>query len=554
MRLRNFSARRFCLRFAVAAALAVQVASAAPKAKTAPKDVNKGTAATAILTEQTISSAVGADKISNRTRHSLEEKYHGLLDNPKLKGDIKGPLLVALAVLHSFDSGIRYASQPLLAEAAVAWPELSKSPHAKSVWETLARNFGGRQVQEEVVLEEASRLLDNEALLNDPAFVFYRGVAHFHDGKFAEAVNLLNRVPLSSADYRRAKLIEAISFSQLDKLSEMQDALRMVVALDKTSAESDAGIPSDSVARLRELGVLTMARLMYEVGRFSEALAYYRSLDQRSRFFYDSLTEQGWAFFMAGYPNYALGANYAALSPFFEHNFNPDNNFLDSIISFWLCDFNISWNKLMRYIAHVKGEGDLLKALVARLSRQGDVDGALKAAKVVEDLLAGVSAANVGLGSRVAGMLKDDIVMQDTNAALALLLKVRMDYETRQDLPKGRERILNSLLAFETTLRRAFGRQARARMASLARDFDWTLTQARYLHLEILTARKDDLLGKERSVQGTEFHGQDEQFWELAKGADQKWKMDRNEYWFDELGHYVFDERSRCQNRSAPAK
>lgn len=502
------------------------------------------------LIEKSLDAALLADRLTNSTRFEMEEKFHRLLANPKLKDGLKGPFLAGLAVLHSYDSGIRYAALPLLAEAKKFWSDINKSTYSEKIWAVFAKNMSGREIQEEVILQEAARILDKPELQMDPAFVFHRGVAYFHDGHFAKAIPLLERVPISSADYRRAKLLEAISFSQENDLEKMVKALQIIISLDTTQAEKAAKIPSSTVVQLREMGVLTMARLMYELGRYPEALAYYRSLDRNSAFFYESLSEQAWAFFMAGYPNYAMGANYAVSSPFFDYQFNPDNYFLDSAVSFWMCDYSVAWNKLMRFIEHVRTEGDALKGLVTRLTRLPQNESFEKFAKVAEDIRTGVSAGNLGIGPRVAMQIKEDAVLNDTLAALERLLHIRMQFENSRAIPAGRERILSGLVTFETAMRRVLGRQVRSRLYASAKDFDWNLTQARYLHLEILTARKDDLLGKERSVKGTEFVGDESTFWELSKGAAHKWGMDRNEYWFDELGHYVFEERSRCETRT----
>ena len=86
-------------------------------------------------------------------------------------------------------------------------------------------------------------------------------------------------------------------------------------------------------------------------------------------------------------------------------------------------------------------------------------------------------------------------------------------------------------------------------------DFESSLAQARLLYLEILTAKKDRILGNDRSVQGQEFTGEERQFEEAVQSAEkQKWEQDKNEFWYDELGNYVFQLSSQCSTADKTSK
>ena len=72
----------------------------------------------------------------------------------------------------------------------------------------------------------------------------------------------------------------------------------------------------------------------------------YRMVNRDGTNFYDSLFEQSWAFFMGGYPMHALGALYAAESPFYTEVFNPEAPMLRSMVHYWLCRYDDSRNAL----------------------------------------------------------------------------------------------------------------------------------------------------------------------------------------------------------------
>jgi hypothetical protein len=47
-------------------------------------------------------------------------------------------------------------------------------------------------------------------------------------------------------------------------------------------------------------------------------------------------------------------------------------------------------------------------------------------------------------------------------------------------------------------------------------------------------------------VQGNEFTGDEKKFEDMEQELSRNWTQDKNEFWFDELGHYVFREKSKC--------
>jgi hypothetical protein len=110
------------------------------------------------------------------------------------------------------------------------------------------------------------------------------------------------------------------------------------------------------------------------------------------------------------------------------------------------------------------------------------------------------------------------------------------------------DRVLKSMGALEKDFRVHLGNRVKLTLTALGKDFEDSLAQARVLYLEILTAQKDKLLGGDRTVKGSEFQGDEKQFEDEIKSSEQqKWEQNKNEFWFDELGNYVFQVQNQCQ-------
>jgi tetratricopeptide (TPR) repeat protein len=465
------------------------------------------------------------------------------------RAETESTLYLSTAVFHSFEKGLRYAALPLVKGALLRKPSLVADKRIVNVWNILAENFSKRaSPRDEVTLVGLAALLDGPVLAasKDSRFAYYKGISLFARQKYEESLSVLASVGVDSHDYRRAKFSEGGNLVALGKTLEAVSAFQVVTSMDRTAAENDAGIGHEEVAFAREKAVLQLARIFYEAGRFEESLAYYRTLRQESPLFYESLSEQGWAFFMAGFPNRAMGAVYAAETPFFAHLFNPDIHFLDAAISYWLCDFGAANAKIAKFVKHTRNDGDSLRSLVLRFGNYGELEQLDKYARIAEDVQKGVSPQNIGLGKKVLATLVRSVGVGDYLEDLELLRDERLRFKTDKRYPQGKDRLDYALGEFEKIHRAAIGAQVKNRLHAMAQVMDKSLARLRLLHLEVLTAKKDNLVGKERTVQGNEFLAQEQEFVDEGQDVARNWRQDKSEYWFDELGHYVFREKSKC--------
>lgn len=489
-------------------------------------------------------------RLSPAKRHVYVENVHGRL-NAKQYTAAEEPIVYGiLSVLHASDSQSRYAAVGFVGDLKLKWPQFVLAEQTEALWRAYLNLFSSDSPADELALSQIAGLMKGFKAKSDrldAEFSFYHALSLNNEGKGAEALNELSQVPLDSENYRKAKFLEASLLLKQNRLDDAQDALQIIISLEQTPAEKRSRVQRSKVQRVRELAVLNMARILYEQKRFGESVAYYRSLNQDSNYFYESLAEQGWPFFMAGYPNRALGAAYAATSPFFTHYLNPDSYYLKAAVFYWMCQFDLAFQSVQEFIEHGRLEGDPLRNLVAQTNAMGRAQSLAKYAKILEDDNQGVSYQNIGIGPKTLAVLKAKPNLKKYVDSLEAVTNQRNRVARPEVFNNGRDRILTSLVQFEARLREALGEAVKIELNVLAGDFDKALTQVRLIHLEVLTARKDSILGKERTVQGAEFVGQEKEFMEMSTGRNQKWNQDKNEFWYDELGHYVFALNSQCK-------
>ena len=483
----------------------------------------------------------------------LAEQIDQLLAKGNLVNKVEGQLYALLALLHVKSDSTALASSPFLTKARLEWPELGTSAFAPEIWKHFKLRFAGGTPLEERLLSIAALALDGRAMMDageDPSYRYFTAVNLFEKKKQVEAFEHLQNVPAESVFYRRAKFLESILFVGQNRIEEARKALQIVVSMEPTSAEKNGGLSKHAIVRLRELAVLNLARLSYEEGEFLESLTYYRTLMHDSNFFFESLSEQAWPFFMAGYPNRAMGSLYAATSPFFQDRFNPDSYFLGGVIYYWMCQFDSAKKGLAKFVSHTRKEGDELKKKTNAWNTLQDGESLLRYASVFENARSGVSSTNLGIGPRTRASMLGDLPAQESYAALQEMVRRRLKMQSDLAQRPNVERVLKSMGALERDFRIHLGTRVKLTLSALGTDFEDSLAQARVLYLEILTAQKDRLLGGDRTVKGTEFVGEEKQFEEEVKNSEQqRWEQDKNEFWYDELGNYVFQIPSQCQTK-----
>lgn len=364
---------------------------------------------------------------------------------------------------------------------------------------------------------------------------WHAGLAALERGDATDAAVHFAAVNKKDNDYLRARYqLGVIAYSS--KRPDDAEAIFKEILDAKPAPSPD----------LEDLAKLALGRLWYERKKFQSAAAIYRTVSRDGATFPVALFEQSWAFFMAGFPNHALGALHGVESPFFEDRFNPESTLLRSVILYWMCLYRDSEQALGEFIARHSGPMDQLGNFLAR---QQLTTGS--AWELLENLDAGVSGESLGIPRNVLltaansdRMIAVRTAIKQVTRELKMVEDGKLGDGSRFEVPAAS--ILRQHLQ---GLRAEAGKKYIAALTELGRQYDELRAQADFLYVELLTSEKDLILGKEHLV-SDKFTGHANQGKRPAGWGKRvlAWAPDnKHEYWWDEVGFYIDPARPACK-------
>lgn len=526
-------------------ATAVTSPSAAPK-RQSPQDAGKAKSDT--LLERAWS--LRKQNISKKL--AFIENIQKELNQQKQPAGMRSRLQLAMALVLVTEEETRWAAVDLIQQSAQAEAlQISKNAVGQ-IWKEFKVQMQGESNLERRALASVALALSTAgAGAPDDAFSYSFSVALINQGKKKEALAALEKIDPSSKFYRSAKLQEGLLFAELGQTDKAKAALDIVMLLEETEAERAVSDHEKKMIDAKERAVLNLARLSFEKGEFKDALSLYRSIDTESPLFYESLREQGWAFFMAGHPNRALGAVHGATSPHFNQQFQPDQYFLQAAVNYWLCDFPAARRGLQAFVAHTSSEAQMLKQWQESSSTANEnapEEDLEKAFKVVEGLSQGVTHSNNLLGPRSLQSLGRRKSIIEGLADLEKLRSARKNILSFSWPLQSKNMLMESFLRLEKEEKDNVAKIALSQIRTMSREYERTLAQMRLIHIEVMTAEKDKLTQSDRSSQGQEYVGMEKDFLENGGSQVRIWEDKKREFWKDELDSFVFAKRSQCDS------
>lgn len=472
--------------------------------------------------------------------------------------DHSGRKNMAIALIALSEDGTELAAAELFSEAAKSAP-LKLSPFAaQAFWREFLRKLdSSTQLGSMALIDVAKALETSYKDETDASFSYFLSLAKLQLKDFESAVTTLGKIDPSSSFYRQAKLQEGLLLASLGKNSQASVALEMVASLDTTPPERAAHISEEVIVGLKERALINLARIHFEKKQYKESISLYRGIDAQSPLFYESISEQGWAFFMAGHPNRALGVGYGATSPYFNQQFQPDQYFLKAAVNYWLCDYSAARGALELFAHHSREDAKLFRGwnLSSAINQNQDQHEQLKAFNVIESLYLGVNQKNNLLGPKALQTLSRNTVLMNGLSEIMSLRKQRQALSEKKWPVLSKNILLNSLLKREDKSKINFGKIALSIIQKLKKDYEKSLEQMRIIHLEIMTAEKDKMMNSGRSVEGQQFTGTEQEFLEqFQENPAQLWADNKMEFWKDELDSFVFNKKSQCEHYEKEGK
>ncbi len=485
----------------------------------------------------------------------LRRRYRG--------GEIgdEGMWAAVTGIADEFPTMTRYQQASILQTQATLM-STAKHPILSAVYAAQALRDAAEPLDEEyrrswVILREVSRSYPIQNIIEDigstinlkgkpaPGFGgdwnYFLGNSLLKVNKSQEAMGEYQKVRAGDRYYLPAMFQVAMIFRDANKKAEAIDTLKKIVS---SSRENSRNLSITEFSAMHDHANMALGRIYYEERKFGDAIKQYRMVARDGSQFYDSLFEQSWAMFLAGYPNHALGMIYGVQSPFFKDTFNPESTMLASIIYYWMCRYDDSREELGKFITQHQSSIDSLDKYLGK----GAADP-MSYYRLFEDAVTGVSSEALGIPREIVIMAaqQDNLLyVRDQYAAVIteiqkLDAKGIFSSRERLDGPRG------YLDRWATVLRGEIGTKLYGELKVMKSEYDRLYDQGQFLYIELLMSKKDQLLGKE-------LHGADKfsQVTEMTgiRGWGKKtqaWAADdKQEYWADELGYHIYRLQPMC--------
>ncbi len=187
----------------------------------------------------------------------------------------------------------------------------------------------------------------NKVASKDRGFYHYHiGLYYFANAIYDKAYSYLRRVVPESYYHLNASYYLGILNLLAKRYAKAEYHFKYII--DRTSGFKASKLTKRYRA-LREMTILNIARLYYEIDRFEKSIEYYSRIRKDSDNWLTALFEASWAFFRIGKHSNTLGNIHTIQSPYFKDRFFPEAYILQSITYLYLCYYYDAKYALLRF-------------------------------------------------------------------------------------------------------------------------------------------------------------------------------------------------------------
>lgn len=369
---------------------------------------------------------------------------------------------------------------------------------------------------------------------------FYVGQHLYYEGKLSEALETLNRVTSKDPElFVKAKYLKGVSYVRKrdykSAIEEFNEILRFL-----RGGGSD--IPEKN--KYQEMTILTLARILYSMGEYEEAIRRYDLIPDTSERWLESLFEKSWAYFQIGNYARALGNLHTVNSPYFEEEYYPEAHVLKATIYFKTCHYEEALETVKPFYNEYY---EILKELESVLTTYTDPER-------FYGYLATISVKGGQYSLKVKKIFNAAVSDKKVKRLFQFVVEVSKEQQRIEELAKNpvskamAEFLLSEIIPYKTIVIAEAGKLARERLTQMHKELKKLLSNALTIRLETLNAQKgilDEKLRKEQVVEDVTVSEKQEMI--ETDSEHLPWPFD-GEYWRDEMGYYYHPLPSLCKS------
>jgi len=369
---------------------------------------------------------------------------------------------------------------------------------------------------------------------------YLMGRREYDRKNLANSAKWFQQISSKSNLFMRSKYYEGVINHERSKYRSAVAAFREVYKADNQPADARE---AKEYAALKDLSLMNIARIYYELEKFENANTWYEQVDRSSDYWAQSLFERAWTNFMLTRLNRTLGNLLTLRAPYFESiEYNPEGELLRALTFFYLCEYDEAKRQLLKFERRYKPMREELKGFLAEYDTEEGrklADQAYDAyfTKDHEESMLSKQLLSEVLDNRDLNSIVDHLDMMDREIATIdeqkSVWRDSVGAHLKKVIEKDRRRYkMRAGLALIMELKNQNRKLA-----------DW-LSQSQIIRFEIVDAERKNLEKKARDPLSL---AEDEAAkTDFAVSKDIIYWPFNGEFWDDELGYYEYTEEA-CQ-------
>lgn len=349
----------------------------------------------------------------------------------------------------------------------------------------------------------------------------------FRMGRTARAAQWMP--PLSALNNMRTPAARTRAFLTASAIQVAQGKMQEASSILSAVTQGSSG-------KMAALARVQRARLLYDLGRYAEALEELSQVQKSSPYWYDGVGLAAWSAYKVADDNLVLGQTMTLNSPHLARKFNPESHILEAASLYRLCHYESA----QRSVNRMRAKYSKMPNLISRFGREyGNRNAGIST--ILQYVRGGEAPA--GYSGNEWDLLVDGVISQETFAdADRLLVQTKDEEDALEAMGRGLRAPFQR--EFDGTKREAARLAQKTlshRLADMNSDIQRNMEGALAVEVEINTRLRERLAsGAVARMKDVDFEA------EVRKGYE-FWPFE-GEYWRDELGGYAFATSDVCSD------
>ncbi len=372
-------------------------------------------------------------------------------------------------------------------------------------------------------------------------FFFLKAINAFNRKEYKASLNYLSRIGVKSRYYRKAKFHEAYIFYLKKDFPKAAKTFKLIL-----NQPVSKGKWQPFERHVYHQSALALARIFYANQQYKNAAFYYKKVKKPAYLWIDGLFEQAWAYFMMADYNRAMGNLHSLHSPFFKDFYMPESHILAVMVYFSLCQYDKAKKELYNYMTRYMQLGKKFTAFLETVKNANPE----VFYKQWESYKQGIDEVYLQIPEMVWNTLKKEKDFQKLSDEIETWEAENLLF---QDMPPTFKqsqlgnRVFEHIAGGTKRSQQALGQIIKTRLIQAQGIFEESFGQAKLLYIELMMGKKDQLMGTDKRNQSKLLRTAALKM-EQSVVSHRSWTLDnKNEYWWDEVGHYIYDLKSLCR-------